>query len=52
MFLSLACALVIYLPLLFFVSAVGVEPGQHISTLAAVDPANVPAISPGLASRA
>lgn len=41
MFLSLGCALVIYLPLLFLVAAVGVEPGESIRDLAAADSQNV-----------
>ena len=38
MLLSLVAALLIYLPLLFVVSTVGVEPGQSVSDLAADDP--------------
>ena len=41
MFLSLGCAVIIYLPLLFLVSAVGVEPGESISKLASAQPENV-----------
>jgi amino acid transporter len=41
MFLSLGCALIIYLPLLFLVGAVGVEPGSSISEVATAQPENV-----------
>ncbi len=41
MFLSLGCALAIYLPLLFLVAAVGVDPGTTIGELAATQPENV-----------
>jgi amino acid transporter len=41
MFLSLGCALVIYLPLLFMVASVGVEPGQSIQSLAKARPESV-----------
>jgi amino acid transporter len=38
---SLALALVIYLPLLFVISTVGVPPGEHIATMAALGPETV-----------
>ena len=41
MFLSLGAALVIYLPLLFVISTVGVGPGGSITELSAADPATV-----------
>ncbi|MCP4449075.1 MAG: amino acid permease [Myxococcales bacterium] len=41
MFLSLGCALAIYLPLLFMVASVGVVPGESISALAAARPESV-----------
>jgi amino acid transporter len=41
MFLSLGCALIIYVPLLLLVASVGVEPGQTIGELAAADPERV-----------
>ncbi len=41
MFLSLGCAMVVYLPLLFVVSTVGVGDGQNISELARSHPESV-----------
>ncbi len=41
MFLSLGAALVIYLPLLFVIATVGVDPGGSITRLSAEDPATV-----------
>ena len=41
MFLSLGAALAIYLPLLFVIATVGVEPGGSITALSAKDPATV-----------
>jgi APA family basic amino acid/polyamine antiporter len=41
MLLSLAIALAVYLPLLFFVSTVGVPRGQDIATVSAASPATV-----------
>jgi len=41
MFLSLAAAMAIYLPFLFVVATVGVEPGDSITALSAADPATV-----------
>jgi len=41
MFLSLGLALAIYLPFLFVIATVGVEPGGSITALSAADPATV-----------
>ncbi len=41
MFLSLGAALAIYLPFLFVIATVGVEPGGSITALSAADPATV-----------
>ena len=41
MFLSLGAALAIYLPFLFIIATVGVEPGRSITALSAADPATV-----------
>jgi APA family basic amino acid/polyamine antiporter len=45
MFLSLGVSLVVYLPLLFVVTTVGVEPGQNITALAAAQPDTVVAVA-------
>jgi APA family basic amino acid/polyamine antiporter len=45
MLLSLGAALVIYLPLLFLVSTVGVQPGQSITELSHEDPETIMAIA-------
>jgi amino acid transporter len=41
MFLSLGCALAIYLPLLFLVSSVGTEPGESVRALAVREPEQI-----------
>jgi amino acid transporter len=41
MFLSLGCAMIIYLPLLFLVASVGVAPGESIAQLGESNPENV-----------
>ena len=45
MFLSLAIALAVYLPLLFVVSTAGVEPGESIVSLSRQDPEGVIAVA-------
>lgn len=45
MFLSLACALAIYVPLLLLVASVGVEPGDSVGELAKRNPETVIAIA-------
>ena len=45
MFLSLAIALIIYLPLLFVISTVGTPEGQNISAAAAADPEGIVAVA-------
>ena len=45
MFLSLACALAIYLPLLLLVAAVGTEPGDSVDELARRNPETIIAIA-------
>ncbi len=47
MFLSLAAALAIYIPLLFIIATVGVEPGSSITAASAADPATVVASAAG-----
>ena len=45
MLLSLAIALIIYIPLLFLVSTVGTQPGVNISAMATKDPETVVALA-------